>query len=574
MFALSLQAAHAATITVTTTADEQSVNGQCSLREAVQAANTDATVDACSAGNGADTIMVPAGIYTLTITGTIPIQYADNLLEITSDISLIGAGRELTIIKGTGICHWLMEPCPPNNRVLFIAPNATVELSFVTISQNASTIGSTAFNGGGILNLGKLKINAARVQNSSASQFGGGIYNAGILELRDAEVISNSTGSPYSGSFVAGGGIYNTGILNVVTSRIINNSPQGITNDGKATIDSSTIENNNSTGVVNHAQMQLLHSQIVSNSSGGAGGIYNTGNLEIDSSIILSNTATASGDRSGSHPGQCGGILSGGSLTMTNSIVQFNKALNAFDRYSGRYLPSSGGGMCIVGNALIQRSAIISNTADYGGGLFVQQFNLNPTTHASLQNVTIGSNTAYSQSGGLHLIGGTIEMNFTTVASNTSPIASNVFVTSTIRTDWAFLPVTRVIPGTLYLHNTLLAGGNNGNCTNEGGAIESAGFNLSSDATCTTLTTIGDITNTNPLLGPLQMNWPGTTLTHALLPGSPAINKGEYVRSDSALTDQRGAFRRWGGEYADIGAYEVFDPSILRSVYLPITSRK
>ena len=45
--------------------------------------------------------------------------------------------------------------------------------------------------------------------------------------------------------------------------------------------------------------------------------------------------------------------------------------------------------------------------------------------------------------------------------------------------------------------------------------------------------------NVNPLLGPLQDNG-GPTFTHALLPGSPAIDAG---RSVGLTTDQRGAPR-------------------------------
>jgi len=56
---------HAATITVNTTDDELSTDGDCSLREAIQAANVDAAVDACPAGIGSDTIDVPAGIQVL-----------------------------------------------------------------------------------------------------------------------------------------------------------------------------------------------------------------------------------------------------------------------------------------------------------------------------------------------------------------------------------------------------------------------------------------------------------------------------------------------------------------------------
>ena len=53
------------TIAVTTTADELNADGDCSLREAVAAANYDIAVDACPAGNGGDVIDIPAGTYTV-----------------------------------------------------------------------------------------------------------------------------------------------------------------------------------------------------------------------------------------------------------------------------------------------------------------------------------------------------------------------------------------------------------------------------------------------------------------------------------------------------------------------------
>jgi len=51
--------ARAATITVDTPTDESLLdpdNNTCSIREAIQAANTDTAVDTCTAGSGADTI--------------------------------------------------------------------------------------------------------------------------------------------------------------------------------------------------------------------------------------------------------------------------------------------------------------------------------------------------------------------------------------------------------------------------------------------------------------------------------------------------------------------------------------
>ena len=77
--------ARAANITVTTTDDELNADGDCSLREAIQAANTDAAVDACAAGSGPDTSTPPAGAYTLSIAG------AGEDAIATGDLTIYGA---------------------------------------------------------------------------------------------------------------------------------------------------------------------------------------------------------------------------------------------------------------------------------------------------------------------------------------------------------------------------------------------------------------------------------------------------------------------------------------------------
>jgi hypothetical protein len=91
-----------------------------------------------------------------------------------------------------------------------------------------------------------------------------------------------------------------------------------------------------------------------------------------------------------------------------------------------------------------------------------------------------------------------------------------------------------------------------------GGTLLSLGHNLSGDGSGN-LTAAGDLPNTDPLLGPLADNG-GPTWTHALLPGSPAIDAGGG--SAAPATDQRGLPRPRdgngdGGAVVDIGAFEV-----------------
>jgi hypothetical protein len=68
----------------------------------------------------------------------------------------------------------------------------------------------------------------------------------------------------------------------------------------------------------------------------------------------------------------------------------------------------------------------------------------------------------------------------------------------------------------------------------------SRGYNLSSDDAFGILTGPGDLIRTDPMLGPLQNNG-GRTLTHALLPDSPAIDAGDPNFTPPPFFDQRGA---------------------------------
>lgn len=95
------------------------------------------------------------------------------------------------------------------------------------------------------------------------------------------------------------------------------------------------------------------------------------------------------------------------------------------------------------------------------------------------------------------------------------------------------------------------------------GTFVSAGYNLVGNSSGSTgLGGAGDQLNVNPLIAPLQDNG-GPAFTHALLPGSPAIDKGLSL---SFVTDQRGGPRTVsfpdlpnapGGNGSDIGAVEA-----------------
>jgi hypothetical protein len=114
--------------------------------------------------------------------------------------------------------------------------------------------------------------------------------------------------------------------------------------------------------------------------------------------------------------------------------------------------------------------------------------------------------------------------------------------------------------GTLTLTHSLVANHSSGDCGNGStSAVISQGYNLDSDGSCQ-LTAPTDRPGVDPLVGPLQDNG-GPTLTHALLPGSPAIDAIPWSANGcgtSLISDQRWQARPQPvGAACDIGAYEV-----------------
>lgn len=270
-------AAHAASITVTTTADEYNIDGDCALREAIIAANDDLAVDACVAGNGADTIIVPSGTYTLSLVGSGP---TGGDLDISADLKLIGSGPARATIDAAGI-----------DRVFGMYSAGRITISNLTI-----TGGDAGFQaGGGIL-----------AENTA-------------LTLRHTHVNNNG---PTYGIYLSG-----TSSLTMINSRVAQNAGGVYIQPGvTATILNSTINGNTSAvpgaGISSTGTLIVANSTISGNSSDvDGGGIRSDGTTSLYNVTITGNTASANG--SGWYLG--GGVSSlGGSFTLQNSIIGGN----------------------------------------------------------------------------------------------------------------------------------------------------------------------------------------------------------------------------------------------------------
>ena len=251
-------AAQGDTLTVTKTADTNDGScdpDDCSLREAIARAED------------GDTIIIPAGTYTLTL---------DAELGIDKDLTLTGAGPGGTIIQASSV-NPVLSPDDPGvaDFRVFNITGGTVAISGVTIRH-----GKTSGDGGGMLNSGTLTLTNSTVSGNAADGLGlrrgGGIWNLGTLTL------TNNTVSDNTARF--GGGIYNSG--------------------GTITLTNSTVSGNTATeaggGIYNNfgGTLTLANSTVSGNTSGqNGGGILNRldGTLVLTNSTVSGNTANTEG---------------------------------------------------------------------------------------------------------------------------------------------------------------------------------------------------------------------------------------------------------------------------------------
>src|SRR4051794_11769372 len=93
--------AHAAAINVTTTDDAVANDSLCSLREAIDAANSNTAANGCPGDSaGADTINLGPGTYKIEIAGAAEQANATGDFDITSAITIHGAGAASTTVDG------------------------------------------------------------------------------------------------------------------------------------------------------------------------------------------------------------------------------------------------------------------------------------------------------------------------------------------------------------------------------------------------------------------------------------------------------------------------------------------
>jgi beta-glucanase (GH16 family) len=266
-----------------------------------------------------------------------------------------------------------------------------------------------------------------------------------------------------------------------------------------------------------------------------AGGILNNGKLTLDHVVVANNRVASSGNdfwKGG------GGIYNGdgSALHLIDSTVRANTT----DQVDG------GGVYGFFNTRLtIERSTIAGNSAgNVGGGL-------RTLGNVEMLNSTLSGNASAAWHGGaIFHTDGTMHIASSTIVGNTSPggTAGGIFV----GTFTAGSP-------TLTLINSIVAGNSSYQCQPGpfgSGTVTatSLGHNLAGDGSC--FAVASDQIAADALLGPLADNG-GPTASHALLPGSPALDTADAAASPPI--DQRGVSRPQGAG-SDIGAFELAAP--------------
>ncbi|MEO7793402.1 MAG: CSLREA domain-containing protein, partial [Thermoanaerobaculia bacterium] len=216
----------ATTYTIATFADDAVVNGNCTLREAIRAANTNSIVDACPAGGAADAIVLPSGTYPfsgqeqLSFPGTLSITSATlNPFNVTIDLQ--GAGRFLFIngggpytLGGLGIINGLAGFGGNDGGAISAGGIGMTLFNFRFVSNLAPYAGgAVSFNSGSdsnhylTLHNGTFLTNQATDASPSSTTNGGALslsmQGGNHADLRDVVFQGNSA----SGGFAQGGAL-------------------------------------------------------------------------------------------------------------------------------------------------------------------------------------------------------------------------------------------------------------------------------------------------------------------------------------------------------------------------------
>lgn len=556
------------------------VDEECSLADAITAANTDAESGGCPAGSGEDVIELSADVV-----------LAAELPPITTEMTIEGAGssisgnggfriffveasgiltiERLTLLKGKasevelasartiqaggavfnqGILH--VKDCRfrdnsatnggaiLNGGELSISDSAFADNSadndgaaiynFGKLSVSDSVFSGNAADddGGAIYNLEETKVGDSAFSDNSADQDGGGIYNNGRLSISGSVITDNSAD--------AGGAIFNyfDGVLSVISTTLTDNSAYyrggANYNEGEATFDDSAFSSNAASlggAIHNEKNLRLSNSVFSGNAAQIGGALNNLGELSVLSSTFSGNVAGTGGAINNS------AIDSPGELSVTNSIFTGNSA-------------GGGGAISNDGELAVNHSLFAQNSAQVGGGAIANIGELSVSNSTFYRNIAekaddsnVTDDTVFPVGGALYVFGFEQRPSSTTLTHVTMTLNS-------AEGEGASIYVDSTDHAIVNLRNSIIAGDSGVACS--GPLAENVG-NLIQDGSCNVAL------NGDPILGELVEPEDGALAYFPLLVGSPAIDAAD---SDFCPESDQIGTERPQGAACDIGAIE------------------
>ena len=613
----------AADVPVTTSTDEADLSctdGDCSLRDAL---GTAAPGDRVVVPAGTYTLTEGTELLvtkSLTIAGdsslTTFVEAADANTPAMSRVFTVDVGTtvhmsDLTIRNGL------------DDVGGGILNNGSLSLFQVRVVDNEVRPDTTEAHGGGIDNHGPLTIESSLIDNNVAvgstspscfAGIGGGIYSDAPLTLRKSSVTRNraagctSPGNGQGGNAL-GGGIYSTAPLTFEDGSIGLNVAQGTVNNSIPSTDTGSARGGgvflaSTSGLL---QASVRRSSVSSNSAsagptnGGngrfahGGGLAavtgDTGSLTLTFENALFSNNSVSGGAALANGGEARGggiavVKLGGGVTMTleRCTLSGNVATGG-ESDVGTTGDGRGGALAFdsttaAGSTVIVRHSTISgntarteegtsNSAARGGGAYLQASSGGGDLDVMVESSTISGNhlapgdvngSRIGHGGGLYLIGAADSVVLLDVTNST--IAGNVIdIGNTVQGGGILMGASTAG----VIRNTILATNSGATASPDcSGILFSLGYNLLGDSTgCNGIGEPNDQIGTSaspldPQLLALFDNG-GPTMTRALQPSSPAVDRGSCPEVDF---DQRGFIRPVDSAPAnaddgcDIGAYE------------------
>ena len=489
------------------------------------------------------------------------------------DFSLIGntTGSGITAATGTGNLlnvDPLLGPLADNGGNTFT--HALLAGSPALNAGDPSFASPPDFDQRGFprVQLGRVDIGAFEIQAilppqglvvSTTSDIVDGNFSAGELSLREAIAIANDLAGTDTITFDAT--VFTGGLNSLIR---LGGTELAIT-------ESLAIDGSNGTDVVISGDAEGNDTPISGTFITDVDASNAAGTLNDNSRVI--NFTARSGDLSLNRLTLTGGRARGGLALAPGGGVRFlgdGTVMLEQSNVSGNSADDGGGGVYAYrGKVRVDDSTISGNRGFRGGGIY------SSNEPVMVTGSTVSGNSARSDGGGIMARESPPTIIRSTISGNSSGgfgggvfsafegatiIDSTIVGNSSSRRGGGVFAQDAGF--TVTIRNSIVAGNTatGGVPDLEVGRTLDIDFSLIGDTTgsgVTAATGIGNVLNVDPLLGPLADNG-GSTLTHALLVSSPAINTGDPSFAGPPDFDQRGVgFSRLQFDRVDIGAFEL-----------------